>query len=167
MTDDVKTVLFLCTGNSARSIMAEAIMRKEGGGRFAPFSAGSEPAGALNPLVKELLESLGHDLIPLRSKAWETLVVEEGLKPDIVITVCDDAKETCPVFPGEGLRVHWGFEDPASLQGSEAEKRARIAEIYGQIARRIELLVALPMESLNQLALKRQLQDIHDKQTDA
>ncbi len=164
MNDKVYNVLFLCTGNSARSVMAECILQREGQGRFKAFSAGSHPAGQVNPLALELLESLGHPIEGLRSKSWDEFAAPEAPDMDFVFTVCDNAAgEVCPIWPGHPMTAHWPFPDPAALEGSEAEKRALFADVYGQISDRISILVNLPIESLDNLALKERLAEIGRK----
>lgn len=165
MTGEKKTILFLCTGNSARSIMAEAVTNTRAGHRFAAYSAGAAPTGAINPHVAAFLEAAGHDIGAYRSKSWEVFLEDDAPAIDIVITVCDSAHETCPAFPGRPTTAHWGLADPAEFTGGEAEIRAQVGEVYGQIVRRVELLAALPMETFESSALKDGLQRIHD--TDA
>lgn len=154
-------VLFLCTANSARSILAEAILNREGGGRFRAFSAGSFPSGRVNPHALALLERLGHDTSGLGSKGWDAFA-EPGA-PDLhfIFTVCDNAAgEACPVWPGHPATAHWGVPDPAAAQGSEAEIAAAFAETYDRLRRRIRLFTALPVEGLDRLALKTRLAEI-------
>lgn len=162
MTGERNTILFLCTGNSARSIMAEAVTNKIASHRFVAYSAGSNPTGVVNPHVSAFLAFKGHDVSTLRSKSWDEF--HKGDQPDLdfLITVCDDAREACPIFPNRPAHAHWGLEDPARFTGSDMEIRAKISEIYGQIERRVELLAALPMETLDNLALRERLQKIHD-----
>lgn len=154
-------VLFLCTGNSARSIMAECLLDDIGGARFRAFSAGSFPAGAVNPHALEVLERHGHRTDHLRSKAWDEFAAPGAPEMDIVFTVCDRAAgEVCPVWPGRPTSAHWGFPDPAAVQGEEAEIRAAFAETYREIAARVEVFAGLPLESLDALSLKRRLDEI-------
>jgi arsenate reductase len=152
-------VLFLCTGNSARSIMAEALLRQIGGGRFQAFSAGSHPKGAVHPLA---LETLAQQHVPaegLRSKSWDEFAAAGAPPMDIVITVCDRAAaETCPIWPGQPVTAHWGVPDPAAATGAEAVRAFRDACLT--LRRRIELLTALPVEKLSRLALQDRLADI-------
>ena len=154
-------VLFLCTGNSARSIMAECLLERIGGTRFRAFSAGSFPAGAVNPYTLEILERRNHRTDGLRSKSWDEFAVPDAPEMDFVFTVCDRAAgEVCPVWPGQPLSAHWGFADPAEVEGKEAVIRAAFANAYREIATRIEIFTSLPFESLDRLALKRKLDEI-------
>ena len=161
MSQDAYNVLFLCTGNSARSIMAEAILAGEGNGRFVPFSAGSHPAGAVNPHALELLQALGHETGSLRSKSWDEFAAPGAPEMDFVFTVCDDAAgETCPVWPGHQATAHWGIPDPAKVKGTQAEVAEAFDETYRLLAARIGLLVALPIDKLDRAALHKHLHDI-------
>lgn len=156
----MKTVLFLCTGNSARSILAECLMNRLGKGRFHAVSAGSMPAGKVNPVALELLDSLDHDTSGLRSKSWDEFAARgaDTSKIDFVFTVCDSAAaEPCPVWPGEPVTAHWGLPDPAAVEGSDAEKRVAFLDTYKALSRRIEAFVNLPMDSLDRLAMRRAL----------
>jgi protein-tyrosine-phosphatase len=158
MSLEPKNVLFLCTHNSARSIMAEALLNRHGNGRFRAFSAGSQPSGALNPFVATLLTKMNFKLDTLRSKDWSEFVAPDAPVMNFVFTVCDQtAAEACPVWPGKPMTAHWGFEDPSALQGNDAQKAALVAQIYGQIERRIQIFVNLPMATLSQLEIQRQL----------
>lgn len=154
----MKSVLFLCTGNSARSILAECLMNRLGHGRFHAMSAGSQPAGQVNPFARELLDSLEYDTSGLRSKNWNEFAAggADAADIDFVFTVCDSAAaESCPVWPGEPVTAHWGLPDPAAVTGSDAEKRVAFLNTYKALARRIEAFVNLPMDSLDRLALRR------------
>ena len=154
-------VLFLCTGNSARSIMAEAILNRDGRPRFEAFSAGSLPAGSVNPYALELLERLNFQTPKLRSKSWEEFSGEAVPALDFVFTVCDNAAaETCPVWPGQPVTAHWGLPDPAIVQGNEAEVRAAFNEAFRILNNRISIFINLPFESLSKLSLKQHLDDI-------
>jgi len=154
-------VLFLCTGNSARSIMAECILNREGQGRFNGFSAGSHPTGAINPLVLSLLQKLNHPTEELRSKGWDEFATPGAPELDFVFTVCDDAAgETCPVWPGQPMTAHWGLPDPASATGSLAERAAMVADTYRMLNARISIFVNLPIAALDRLTLTKQLSDI-------
>ena len=157
-------VLFLCTHNSARSIMAECIMNRVGGGRFKAYSAGSMPSGAVNPHAVSLLEHLGYQTAALRSKGWEefsALQNPEAPELDFVFTVCDNAAgEVCPIWPGQPMSAHWGVPDPSTATGSEAEVALAFAEAYRQLNNRITLFCALPMARLDRLSLQRQLEQI-------
>lgn len=158
MTDRIYNVLFLCTGNSARSVLAEVLMNARGQGRFHAFSAGSHPAGAVNPLSLRTLELAGLPTEGLRSKSWDEFALPDAPKMDFVFTVCDNAAgEVCPVWPGQPISAHWGFEDPAAATGTEAERLAVFADIFRQIDRRVSAFAALPIASLDKLALKREL----------
>jgi arsenate reductase len=165
MPEPCYNVLFLCTGNSARSIMAECILNRLGNGRFKAYSAGSHPTGRVHPLARELLRRKDHPTEALRSKSWDEFTVDHAPEIDFVITVCDNAAgEVCPIWPGKPMTGHWGFPDPAAFEGAEAEKRAFFAEVYGQIEERIGSFVGLPMESLDRLGLRRRLDAIGAKQ---
>jgi arsenate reductase (thioredoxin) len=154
-------VLFLCTGNSARSIMAEAILDKLGQGKFHAFSAGSQPKGRVNPHTVRLLQSLGYDTSRLRSKSWAEFAKPGAPALDFVFTVCDNAAgETCPVWPGQPMTAHWGVPDPAEAQGSEAEIALAFKDAYRMLHQRIGIFTALPIASLDQLSLQRRLADI-------
>jgi protein-tyrosine-phosphatase len=151
-------VLFLCTGNSARSIMAEAILAKLGQGKFQAFSAGSQPKGRVNPQTVQLLQSLGYDTSRLRSKSWAEFAKPGAPALDFVFTVCDNAAgETCPVWPGQPMTAHWGVPDPAEAQGSEAEIALAFKDAYRMLHQRIGIFTALPIASLDQLSLQRRL----------
>jgi arsenate reductase (thioredoxin) len=159
-------VLFLCTGNSARSIMAECILSRLGKGRFRAFSAGSHPAGSVNPYALELLKRFNHSIDGLRSKDWEEFARPDAPEMDFVFTVCDNAaNEVCPVWPGQPMSAHWGFPDPAHFDGPEPEKRALFADVYGQIHNRVSIFVSLPFASLDKLALKKRLDEMGQRMT--
>lgn len=154
-------MLFLCTGNSARSILAEQILNRRGGGRFHAYSAGSHPKGAVNPLAIRLLGDLRLPTDGLRSKGWEEFAAPGAPPIDAVITVCDDAAgETCPVWPGAPITAHWGVEDPASVSGSDPEKRQAFDRAYRELDARIEALVNLPIASLDRPQLEERLRRI-------
>jgi protein-tyrosine-phosphatase len=154
-------VLFLCTANSARSIMAEAILDKEGAGRFRGFSAGSKPRGAVHPFALATLQRLGHDTAFARSKGWDEFAAPGAPKMDFVFTVCDQAAaEECPVWPGHPATAHWGIPDPAAAGGSEAERWLAFADAYRMLGNRISLLLALPMESLDRIAREQRVREI-------
>ena len=161
MSDRVYNVLFLCTGNSARSVIAEAILNRDGKGRFKAFSAGSQPKGAVNPHTLTLLRNLGYDTSGFRSKSWAEFAVAGAPQMDFVFTVCDDAAgEACPVWPGQPMTAHWGIADPAAATGSDAEIAVAFDEAYRMLARRIELFLALPIAKLDKLVLHKRLKDI-------
>jgi arsenate reductase (thioredoxin) len=154
-------VLFLCTGNSARSVMSEALVTTMGGGRFRGFSAGSRPTGRVNPFAIEMIAPTGYDVSQLRSKSWDEFAGGGAEKMDFIITVCDNAAgETCPYWPGHPSTAHWGYEDPAALEGTDDQKRASFKKVFQQIERRVALFVALPIESLDALSLKKGIQAI-------
>ena len=161
MADRVFNVLFLCTGNSARSIMAEAILNKIGGGRFHAYSAGSHPKGAVNPNAIQLLQRLGYTTSGTRSKSWHEFAKPGAPALDFVFTVCDDAAgETCPVWPGQPMTAHWGIPDPAAATGSEAEIALAFNNAYRMLNRRIGIFTALPITSVDQLSLQKKLTEI-------
>jgi protein-tyrosine-phosphatase len=154
-------VLFLCTGNSARSIIAEAIMNREGRGRFRAYSAGSHPKGEVNPNTIRLLEGLHYRTDELRSKSWEEFERPGAPKLDFVFTVCDDAaEEVCPIWPGQPMTAHWGMPDPATAPGSPAEIALAFADTYRMMSHRLELFMSLPMSSLDRLSVQRRLDEI-------
>lgn len=157
----VYNVLFLCTGNSARSIMAESILNKLGGGRFRAFSAGSHPAGQVNPRAIELLERNHFKTDGLRSKNWSEFAQVDAPHMNFVLTVCDKAAgEVCPVWPGQPMSAHWGVRDPAEVTGTEDAVRRAFSDAFMVLSRRITLMVNLPLEKLDRLALQKQLVDI-------
>jgi arsenate reductase len=161
MADRIYNVLFLCTGNSARSIIAEAILNKLGTGRFRAVSAGSQPKGQVNPHTIELLRSLGYDTAGLRSKSWSDFAKPGAPPLDFVFTVCDNAAgEACPVWPGQPMTAHWGIPDPAEAKGSAAEIALAFKDAYRMLHRRIEIFAALPIKSLDQLSLQQRLKEI-------
>lgn len=161
MADRIYNVLFLCSGNSARSIMSEAILNDLGKGKFKAFSAGTTAKGEVNPHTVKVLTAAGHDVSDLRSKSWDEFASAKGEKLDFVITVCDDAAgETCPVWPGEPMLAHWGIADPAKATGSEAEIAVAFDEAYGMLKRRIDLLLAIPIDKLDKLVVTARLKDI-------
>jgi arsenate reductase len=154
-------VLFLCTGNSARSILAEAYLNSAGRGRFAAFSAGSHPAGKVNPYALELLEKNRLPTDGLRSKRWDEFARPGAPKLDFVFTVCDNAAgETCPIWPGQPITAHWGVADPAAVAGTEQEKRKAFLRAFTELGTRINLLLSLPLDKLDRLTLKRKLDEI-------
>jgi len=167
----VYNVLFLCTGNSARSILAEAILNREGGGRFRAYSAGSFPKRQVHPCSLDILAKLGHDVSGLRSKSWDELAMPGAPELDFIFTVCDSAAgETCPIWPGHPMTAHWGIPDPAAVEGSEAEQHAAFFDAYRMLRNRIELFLALPLESIDRMALQNRLREIgrtQDAQTHA
>jgi arsenate reductase len=157
----VYNVLFLCTGNSARSIMAECALGRWGIGRFKGFSAGSHPAGRINPYAAELLTKLNYSLEGLRSKDWAEFAAPGAPALDFVFTVCDKAAgEVCPVWPGQPMTAHWGFRDPVEFEGTEEEKRRVFKQVYVEIESRIKIFANLPFSSLDRLQLKERLDAI-------
>ena len=162
MVDRVHNVLFLCTHNSARSVMAEALLNKLGAGRFQAFSAGSQPKTAPNPFALELAEKIGFARDQFKSKSWDEFATPGAPQMDIIITVCDNAAgEACPVWLGHPATAHWGFPDPSDTPGSDADKRAAFERVFIAIKRRIELLVSLPIDKIERLALSSELKRIH------
>ena len=157
-------VLFLCTGNSARSIRAESIMNRVGAGKFKAYSAGSMPAGAVNPHALALLEKLNYPTAHLRSKPWDEFAVANNPgapELDFVFTVCDNAAgEVCPIWPGQPMSAHWGLPDPAAVEGTAAEKALAFADAYRMLNNRISIFVNLPITSLDSLSLQKRLDDI-------
>ena len=157
----VFNVLFLCTGNSARSIMAEVILNRAGAGKFRGFSAGSQPKGQLHPYALDLLRKLHYDVAGLRSKSWKEFSGPDAPRLDFAFTVCDNAAaETCPVWPGQPMTAHWGVPDPAAATGTEAEVRFAFADALRMLTNRIAIFVSLPLRSLDQLTLQKQLDAI-------
>jgi arsenate reductase len=154
-------ILVLCTGNSARSIMAEALINTLGKGRFHAYSAGSYPAGKVNPFAIEQIASLDYPVEKLRSKSWDEFAAPDAPRMDFVITVCDRAAgEVCPVWPGRPITAHWGFEDPAAVEGSDEVKRRAFARIFRQIMNRVRVFASLPLDTLDRLAVKREMDNI-------
>jgi arsenate reductase len=161
MAESVHNVLFLCTGNSARSILAEALLNQLGKGRFHAYSAGSHPAGQVNPLALELLEKNHFDTSGLRSKPWDEFARPDSPGLDFVITVCDKAAgEACPVWPGQPMTAHWGIPDPAAAAGSDAVKRRAFVDAMNQMQRRISMFVSLPFQTLDGMKLQQAVRDI-------
>jgi protein-tyrosine-phosphatase len=153
--------LFLCTGNSARSILAEAYLNASGRGRFRAYSAGSHPAGRVNPMALELLAKNGIDTAGLRSKSWDEFARPGAPEPDFVLTVCDNAAgEACPLWPGQPMTAHWGIADPAAVIGTEAEVRNAFVRAFKELTARINLLTSLPVDKLDRLTLQRRLVEI-------
>lgn len=164
----IYNVLFLCTGNSARSIMAEAILGREGFGRFKAYSAGSYPKDEIHPFAYEFLEGLNYDMSFARSKSWDEFAEPGAPDLDFVFTVCDQAAvEPCPTWPGQPMSAHWGLPDPAAVTGSEAERRFAFADAYRMLFNRISIFVNLPIASLDELSLQRQLEDIGQRRASA
>ena len=161
MTDKTYNVLFLCTGNSARSILAEAITNRTGQGRFKAYSAGSQPKGEVHPYTLDLLRRLNFDTGFARSKNWDEFARPGAPELDFVFTVCDNAaRESCPVWPGQPMTAHWGVPDPAAATGTEAEKRLAFLDAYRMLDARISIFTSLPLQSIDRLALKKRLDEI-------
>ncbi|MEQ8296994.1 MAG: arsenate reductase ArsC [Nitratireductor sp.] len=161
MSDRIYNVLFLCTGNSARSILAEAILNRVGNGRFRAFSAGSQPKGAVHPATLRLLGAMNHDTGFARSKSWEEFSGPDAPALDFVFTVCDSAAaESCPIWPGQPMSAHWGVPDPAAAEGTEAEKNLAFADAYRMLSNRIAVFTSLPLASIDQLTLQKRLEAI-------
>jgi arsenate reductase len=154
-------VLFLCTGNSARSILSEALLNKRGQGQFRAFSAGSHPTGRVNPYALELLRKMGYATDGLRSKNWDEFAAPGAPPLDFVFTVCDNAAgEVCPVWPGQPITAHWGIPDPAAVEGTDEQKRRAFDDAFRILERRISLFLSLPLRSLEQLVLQERLSEI-------
>jgi arsenate reductase (thioredoxin) len=161
MATRIRNVLFLCTGNSARSILAEAILNKDGAGRFRAFSAGSQPKGEVHPQALAWLDQLDYDTSACRSKSWEEFAQEGAPELDFVFTVCDNAAgEVCPVWPGQPMTAHWGIPDPAMVEGNAAEQHAAFFDTYRMLRNRIEPFLALPIESIDRMSLQARLREI-------
>jgi arsenate reductase len=161
MADRPYNVLFLCTGNTARSILAESILRKDGAGRFNAYSAGSHPKGVVNPFALKVLAATEYPTEGFSSKAWDIYAVPGAPVMDFVFTVCDDAAgETCPVWPGQPMTAHWGLPDPAKATGTEAEIAFAFKDTYRMLNQRIGIFTALPIKSLDQFSLQQRLRDI-------
>lgn len=161
MSDRIFNVLFLCTGNSARSILAESLLNHLGKGRFRAYSAGSHPTGEVNPLVLSLLDQQDMPVDGLRSKSWDEFATPEAPALDFVFTVCDNAAgEVCPVWPGQPMTAHWGIEDPAAVEGNDSAKREAVSSAYRLLSHRISLFINLPIRKLSGLSLQQKLDDI-------
>lgn len=161
MTDKTYNILFLCTGNSARSIMAEALVTTLSQGRFIGYSAGSKPGGKVNPFAIEQVKKTGYPVENLRSKSWDEFASPGAPHMDFIITVCDNAAgEACPVWPGHPATAHWGFEDPAAVEGSDEQKRAAFEKIYRQIMGRMQTFLSLPVHMLEKHAIKQEIEKI-------
>ena len=156
-----RNVLFLCTGNTARSVLAESILRKLGAGRFNAFSAGSQPKGEVNPFALKVLEALDYPIEGMRSKSWQEFAIPSAPQMDLIITVCDNAAgESCPVWPGKPAAAHWGIEDPAAVAGSDTKKTRAFTEAFHRMKDRIAAFVALPIDKLDRVALSVALREI-------
>lgn len=165
MSDKIYNVLFLCTGNSARSILAEAALNQLGAGRFHAYSAGSQPRGAVHPLSLELLQSHGYDISTLRSKSWDEFAAPGAPQMDFIFTVCDQAAgETCPFWPGHPVSAHWGFADPSHVEGDDATRRHAFARTHIEISNRIRLFLSLPFDKLDRISLQAKLHELGQHQ---
>ncbi|MFN3625836.1 MAG: arsenate reductase ArsC [Hyphomicrobium sp.] len=161
MSDRPLNVLFLCTHNSARSIIAECVMNRLGQGRFKGYSAGSQPSGRVHPYALDLLRQLNYDTSNLRSKPWDEFAVPGAPELDFVFTVCDNAaNEVCPIWPGQPMSAHWGLPDPSAVDGTESEQRYAFADTHRMLYQRISIFTSLPLASLDKLSLQRRLDDI-------
>jgi arsenate reductase (thioredoxin) len=161
MSERIYNVLFLCTGNSARSILAESILRKDGRAHFRAFSAGSQPKGRVNPFAIKVLGSLDYPTDDLRSKSWEEFAAPDAPVMDFVFTVCDSAAgESCPVWPGQPMTAHWGIEDPAAVEGTDIEKEAAFVVAFRYLKNRIGVFTNLPLRSIDKLSLGTKLREI-------
>jgi arsenate reductase len=159
--DRIYNVLFLCTGNSARSILAESIMRKDGQGRFQSFSAGSQPKGQVNPFALKVLQALNYPADGMRSKSWREFAAADAPVMDFVFTVCDSAAgESCPVWPGQPMTAHWGIEDPAAVEGTDIEKEAAFVAAFRYLKNRIGVFTNLPLRGIDELSLGTKLREI-------
>ena len=163
MAEKIFNVLFLCTANSARSIMAEALVTAMGQGRFKGFSAGSKPGGKVNPLAIEQVRKTGYPIDNLRSKSWDEFAAPDAPHMDFIITVCDNAAgEQCPYWPGHPATAHWGFEDPAAIEGADEERRAAFEKVFKQIMARMHAFVSLPLPVLEKHAIQQEIRKIGD-----
>lgn len=161
MTERIFNVLFLCTGNSARSIIAEKILAKDGGGKFRCFSAGSQPKNIVNPFALKVLAEAGYNTDGARSKSWDEFARSDAPKMDFVFTVCDNAAgEACPIWPGQPMTAHWGIEDPAALEGTDIEKERAFVTAFRHLKNRISAFAAIPVERLDRLTLAARLNEI-------
>jgi arsenate reductase len=161
MSDHIYNVLFLCTGNTARSVLAEGILRKDGAGKFRSFSAGSQPKGVVNPFALETLEAFKYPTDGFRSKSWEEFAAPDAPVMDFVFTVCDSAAgEACPFWPGQPMTAHWGIPDPAAVEGTDLEKQAAFNEAFRFLRNRIGAFVNLPIKSVDKLSLGAKLREI-------
>jgi arsenate reductase len=157
-------ILVLCTGNSARSILAEALFNTLGAGRFRAYSAGSHPTGRVNPFAIEQVRALGYPVEGLRSKGWDEFARTDAPQMDFIVTVCDNAAgEACPLWPGHPVTAHWGFPDPAAVEGSDEEKRAAFSQTLRQIRNRVQLLLNLPLETLDRMTIESRMRAIGEE----
>lgn len=163
MTEKTYNVLFLCTGNSARSIMAEALVTTLSNGKFKGYSAGSQPGGKVNPLAIEKVEKTGYPVENLRSKSWDEFARPDAPHMDFIITVCDNAAgEVCPIWPGHPASAHWSFQDPAAVEGTDDEKHAAFDKVFRQMATRLHAFISLPLHMLDKAAIQQEIRKIGD-----
>jgi len=161
VSEKVYNVLFLCTGNTARSILAEGILARDGHGKFRAYSAGSQPKGMVNPFAIKVLQSFGYSTEGLSSKSWDVFASSDAPKMDFVFTVCDNAAgETCPLWPGQPMTAHWGIADPASVEGTDLDKERAFIEAFRFMRNRIQAFISLPMSAIDKMALKQELSTI-------
>ena len=161
MSEKIYNVLFLCTGNTARSILAEGILARDGQGKFRAYSAGSQPKGMVNPFAIKVLQNFGYSTEGLSSKSWDVFASSDAPKMDFVFTVCDNAAgETCPLWPGQPMTAHWGIADPASVEGTDLDKERAFIEAFRFMRNRIQAFISLPMSAIDKLALKQELSTI-------
>ena len=161
MSEKIYNVLFLCTGNTARSILAEGILARDGQGKFRAYSAGSQPKGMVNPFAIKVLQNFGYSTEGLSSKSWDVFASSDAPKMDFVFTVCDNAAgETCPLWPGQPMTAHWGIEDPASVEGTDLDKERAFIEAFRFMRNRIQAFISLPITAIDKLALKQELSTI-------
>ena len=161
MSENIYNVLFLCTGNTARSILAEGILARDGHGKFRAYSAGSQPKGMVNPFAIKVLQNFGYSTEGLSSKSWDVFASSDAPKMDFVFTVCDNAAgETCPLWPGQPMTAHWGIEDPASVEGTDLDKERAFIEAFRFMRNRIQAFISLPMSAIDKMALKQELSTI-------
>ena len=161
MSEKIYNVLFLCTGNTARSILAEGILARDGHGKFRAYSAGSQPKGIVNPFAIKVLQNFGYSTEGLSSKSWDVFASSDAPKMDFVFTVCDNAAgETCPLWPGQPMTAHWGIADPASVEGTDLDKERAFIEAFRFMRNRIQAFISLPMSAIDKMALKQELSTI-------
>jgi len=161
VSEKIYNVLFLCTGNTARSILAEGILARDGQGKFRAYSAGSQPKGMVNPFAIKVLQNFGYSTEGLSSKSWDVFASSDAPKMDFVFTVCDNAAgETCPLWPGQPMTAHWGIEDPASVEGTDLDKERAFIEAFRFMRNRIQAFISLPMSAIDKMALKQELSTI-------
>jgi arsenate reductase (thioredoxin) len=161
VSEKIYNVLFLCTGNTARSILAEGILARDGHGKFRAYSAGSQPKGMVNPFAIKVLQNFGYSTEGLSSKSWDVFASSDAPKMDFVFTVCDNAAgETCPLWPGQPMTAHWGIADPASVEGTDLDKERAFIEAFRFMRNRIQAFISLPMSAIDKMALKQELSTI-------